>query len=295
MNIGEIHELTVQRIKPHGAYLAFAEDSNPEEDILLPRKELTDAMKPGSKVNVFIYRDSEDRLIATTKKPYILPGEIQNLTVKDTTKIGAFLDWGLEKDLFLPFAEQIGKPKKGEKVLVRLYTDKSNRLCASQKVSAALEKVSDYQKNDWVKGRIIGRHPKIGAFIAVDDRYEALLPAKNIYRALEPGAEMEFRVQQIQEDGRMLLSLKEQTAVAMDADAEIILEELKNNKGFLPFNDQSDPKAIQEVFAMSKSSFKRAVGRLLKQEKIRFSKGGIALNHKGGQDGRKQNRSRGRR
>lgn len=292
MNVGEKQELIVQRIKPHGAYLAPEPESNPEEDVLLPRKEVKDFMKPGTTVEVFVYRDSEDRLIATTKTPHILPGEIKQLRVKDTTKIGAFLDWGLEKDLLLPFAEQIGKPKKGEQVLVRLYTDKSDRLCASQKITPALKKTSDYQKNDWVKGRIIGRHPKIGAFVAVDDAYEALLPAKNIYRALEPGSVMEFRVQQIQEDGRMVLSLKEQTSVAMDTDGELILDELRNNNGFLPFNDKTDAQVIQDVFAMSKSSFKRAVGRLLKKEEIRFSKGGIALNQKGGQHGRKQSARR---
>lgn len=286
IEIGQWQNLTIDRIKPHGAYLRGPEsDGNFDNDVLLPRKEVLDEWKPGSEIRVFVYRDSDDRLIATTRKPLITMDTLAVLVVKEVTKIGAFLDWGLEKDLLLPFSEQIGKPKKGQSVLVRLYLDKSDRLCASQKLSGHLLKQSPYKVDDWVEGRIIGRHPKIGAFVAVDDKYESLLPLKNIYRALEPASVMRFRVQQVAEDGRMVLSLRDRKDVAMDSDAIHILEKLELNHGFLPFDDETDPTVIQVELGMSKSAYKRAIGRLLKQGRIRFGRGGILLNRKGGQGG----------
>lgn len=295
--IGIEQDLVVDRMKPHGAYLTVAEgEHDAEQDVLLPRKEVDKNMKPGDTVHVFVYRDSDDRKIATKTLPKLQLGETGVLKVKDVTKIGAFLDWGLEKDILLPFAEQNTRLHRGQEVFVRLYLDKSDRLAASQKMQGALETDAPYQVNDWVEGRVIGRHPKIGAFVAVDDRYEALLPEKNIYRAIEPMSVMKFRVQQVREDGKLVLSLRDRAVAMMDTDSEQIQEALEKAGGFLPVDDTTDPDTIRETFGMSKASFKRAIGRLLKHEQIRFARGGIVQNKKGGPRGtRRQSDRKGRR
>lgn len=295
--IGVWQELKVDRIKSHGAYLTLQQGTENEDmDVLLPKKEVGARMKPGDTVMAFVYRDSDERKIATLRKPKIVVGEAAVLQVKDITRIGAFLDWGLEKDLLLPFAEQNGKVKKGQEVFVRLYVDKSDRLAASQKMQGFLQADSPYHVDDWVEGRVIGRHPKIGAFVAVDDKYEALLPEKNIYRALEPMTALRFRVQRVQEDGRLILSLRDRAEAMMDTDAEQIRNALKEANGFLPVDDNTDPDTIRNAFGMSKSAFKRALGRLLKSGEIRFARGGIRINNKeGGPRGRRQNYRKGRR
>lgn len=288
IEIGKKQQLVIDRIKPHGAYLVDPQDEGEGQDVLLPRKEIQEFWKPGSVVDVFVYRDSDDRLIATTRTPHLTMGEFAVLTVKDVTKIGAFLDWGLEKDILLPYAEQVDKPQKGNKVLVRLYVDKSGRLAASQKLGGHLQQNSPYKVNDWVEGRAISNHPKIGIFVAVEDKYEALLPLRNKYCAIEPGSVMKFRVQHVDDEGRLVLSLKDRKEVELDSDATRILEKIDEHGGFLPFNDDTDPKLIQQEFLISKSAFKRAVGRLLKQDKIRFIRGGIARTNKGGNRGRRR-------
>lgn len=295
--IGTMQELVIERLKPHGAYLTLPEGGNDaDQDVLLPRKEVKPSMKPGDPITAFVYRDSDDRKIATMQKPKITLGERAVLRVKEITKIGAFLDWGLEKDLLLPFAEQNTRLRKGQEVFVRLYVDKSDRLAASQKMQGQLETGSPYQANDWVEGRIIGRHPKIGAFVAVEDRYEALLPERNIYRALEPLSVMKLRVQSVREDGRLVLSLRDRAEAMMDTDSEQILETLREAGGYLPVDDTTAPDLIRQEFGMSKASFKRAIGRLLKNGHIRFARGGIAENKKGGPGGtRRQNHRTGRR
>lgn len=271
---GTKETLVIARIKPHGAYLV--REAEPEEEsVLLPRKELADDKQPGDSLDVFLYRDSDDRLIATLREPKITLNRLAVLKVKELTKIGAFLDWGLEKDLFLPHAEQTEKLAVGQQVLVRMYLDKSNRLCASQRMRGHLETKSPYEVNDWVNGRILHRHPKHGAFVAVEDRYEGLVPAHDLYRALEPGEVVRMRIRQILDDGRLVLSLQDKHHAVMDADAQIILDELEKAGGYLPLDDTTDPKVIHEVLSMSKSAFKRAVGRLLKQDEIKFAKGGI--------------------
>lgn len=295
--IGLRQNLRIDRLKPHGAYLTHPEEAQEDsQDVLLPRKELKESMKPGDLLDVFVYRDSDDRRIATLRQPKIQIGTPAVLRVKEVTKIGAFLDWGLEKDLLLPFAEQNTRLHKGQEVFVRLYIDKSDRLAASQKMQGALQTHPPYQINDWVEGRVISRHPKIGAFIAVDDIYEALLPERNIYRALEPLAVMKFRVQQVREDGRLVLSLRDRAVAVMDTDSELIREALERAGGYLPVDDTTHPDLIRQEFGISKASFKRAVGRLLKQGEIRFTRGGIAATKKGGHSGtRRQNHRTGRR
>ena len=277
ISIGEIQKLKVKRSTSFGVYLTDLEGKNRNEEILLPKREVPKNLKAGDTIEVFIYRDSEDRLIATTRRPKITLGEVGLLRVKDITKIGAFLDWGLEKDLLLPFKEQTMKLIKGKKYLVGLYVDKSDRLCATMKIKDFLRTDSPYKENDWVKGTIYSINEDMGAFVAVDNKYHGMIPKKELIGVYAPGEEVELRVTKVREDGRLELSLRDKSYLQIDKDAERILEKAKEKGGFLPLNDNSSPEEIKKQLNMSKSSFKKAVGRLLKERKIRFEKKGIRL------------------
>ncbi len=277
ISIGEIQKLKVKRSTSFGVYLTDLEGKNRNEEILLPKREVPKNLKAGDTIEVFIYRDSEDRLIATTRRPKITLGEVGLLRVKDITKIGAFLDWGLEKDLLLPFKEQTMKLIKGKKYLVGLYVDKSDRLCATMKIKDFLRTDSPYKENDWVKGTIYSINEDMGAFVAVDNKYHGMIPKKELIGVYAPGEEVELRVTKVREDGRLELSLRDKSYLQIDKDAERILEKIKEKGGFLPLNDNSSPEEIKKQLNMSKSSFKKAVGRLLKERKIRFEKKGIRL------------------
>jgi predicted RNA-binding protein (virulence factor B family) len=275
--LGEIQKLKVKKSTSFGVYLTDLEGKNRNEEVLLPKKEVPKDLKVGDTVEVFIYRDSEDRLIATTRRPKVTLGEIGLLKVKDITKIGAFLDWGLEKDLFLPFKEQTMKLEKGKKYLVGLYIDKSDRLCATMKIRDFLRTDSPYKENDWVKGTIYSINEDMGAFVAVDNKYHGMIPKKELIGVYVPGEEVELRVTKVKEDGRLDLSLRDKSYLQIDKDAEKILEKAKERGGFLPLNDNSPPQEIKKQLNMSKSAFKKAVGRLLKEKKISFEKNGIKL------------------
>lgn len=166
MKLGEKQVLTVVKIVDFGVYLG-----NDEERVLLPKKQVPEGIEPGDPVEVFLYRDSSDRLIATTNEPKLTMGHLAVLEVADTGKMGAFLEWGLEKDLFLPFKEQTAKVQKGDKCLVALYVDKSGRLCATMKVYHMLRTDSPYQKDDQVKGIVYDRSDEFGVFVAVDHQF----------------------------------------------------------------------------------------------------------------------------
>ncbi len=273
IRLGEMQRLKVKRKTSVGAYL---EDKYGQE-VLLPSKEVSENMKVGYMIDVFIYRDSDDRLIATTKRPKIVLGEIGLLKVVDITKIGAFLDWGLEKDLFLPFKEQTMKLRKGNKYLVGLYIDKSERLCATMRIKRFLRTDSPYKQNDWVKGTIYSIDDKIGAFVAVDNKYEGLIPKKEMVGLYIPGDQLDLRVIKVKDDGKLDLSPKDKIYIQIDRDAEYILSKIKANGGVLPLNDDSSPELIRKELNMSKSAFKRAVGKLLKEGKIKFGDKGIKL------------------
>lgn len=234
-------------------------------------------MEPGDPVEVFLYKDSGDRLIATTREPKIMMGQMAVLDVVDVTKVGAFLDWGLEKDLFLPFKQQTAKVKKGDQCLVSLYIDKSGRLCATMKVYPLLRTDSPYKKDDKVSGIIYDTSNNFGVFVAVDDKYSALIPKKDVTHELRVGSRVEARVTGVKEDGKLDLSLREKIPEQMDKDAQDILKAIHTYGGELPFTDKADPEKIREEFGMSKAAFKRAVGRLLKQGKVRILENGIRL------------------
>lgn len=220
MKLGEKQVLTVVKIVDFGVYLG-----NDEERVLLPKKQVRKELNRGS-VEVFLYRDSSDRLIATTNEPKLTMGHLAVLEVADTGKMGAFLDWGLEKDLFLPFKEQTAKVQKGDKCLVALYVDKSGRLCATMKVYHMLRTDSPYQKDDQVKGIVYDRSDEFGVFVAVDHQFSARIPKKDVFGKIRIGDEIEARVTNVKEDGKLDLSVRGKIPQQMDADAELILKRI---------------------------------------------------------------------
>lgn len=265
MKLGEKQVLTVVKIVDFGVYLG-----NDEERVLLPKKQVPEGIEPGDPVEVFLYRDSSDRLIATTNEPKLTMGHLAVLEVADTGKMGAFLDWGLEKDLFLPFKEQTAKVQKGDKCLVALYVDKSGRLCATMKVYHMLRTDSPYQKDDQVKGIVYDRSDEFGVFVAVDHQFSARIPKKDVFGKIRIGDEIEARVTNVKEDGKLDLSVRGKIPQQMDADAELILKRIQSYDGVLPFNDKADPDTIKAEFGMSKAAFKRAVGGLLKENRVKI-------------------------
>ena len=263
MRLGEKQVLTVVKIVDFGVYLG-----SDEERVLLPKKQVPEGIDVGDPVEVFLYKDSSDRMIATTKEPKITIGKLAVLEVADVGRIGAFLDWGLEKDLLLPFKEQTVKVEKGDRCLVSLYVDKSGRLCATMRVHPLLKTDSPYKKDDMVTGTVYGISREFGVFVAVDDLYSALIPRREVYGRMYIGQQVEARVAGVKPDGKLDLSVRGKIPEQMDADAGQIMEQIRKNGGFLPFTDKAEPERIKAEFGMSKAAFKRAVGRLLKQGRI---------------------------
>lgn len=279
IKLGEIQTLQVVKKTEFGVYLNVPGASDTEK-VLLPKNQVEPDTKLGDELEVFIYRDSDDRLIATTTHPPLTLGKIAMLKVIEVGNIGAFLDWGLAKDLLLPFKEQTRRVCTGEEVLVSLYIDKSNRLCGTMKVYHYLNNSSPYQKDDKVIGTVYELNSEFGAFVAVDNMYAALIPNKELYRDLKPGDSVEARVTNVREDGRLDLSIREKSYIQIDFDAQTILDRLSSNGGHLDLNDKSDPKEIKREFNLSKNAFKRAIGRLLKNGDITLLEEGISLSNK---------------
>ena len=273
LRLGEIQKLEIVKKVEFGVYLA--ESEREEERVLLPIKQVPAGANIGDVMEVFLYKDSKDRMIATTKRPKLILGEVALLNVAQVGKIGAFLDWGLEKDLLLPFKQQRGRVREGDQVLVSLYVDKSERLCATMNVYESLLAGSSYQKEDRVTGRVYEISNNFGAFVAVDDKYSALIPKKELFGEVELGQVISARVIKVQEDGRLLLSIRDKAYLQIDKDAEKILSLLDSYEGSLPFTDKSAPEVITHETGMSKNEFKRAVGHLLKEKKIQIGEKSI--------------------
>ncbi len=273
IELGVSQVLEVKREVSIGVYLG-----DDEMDILLPNNQLVDQeIKTGDKIEVFVYKDSEDRFIATRKTPYIQKNELAVLEVLETTNIGAFLDWGLEKDLFLPFKEQTIKVEIGKKYLVAMYVDKSERLCATMNIGAYLSEYSEYNKDDEVRGTIYDIKREIGVFVAVDNEVFGLIPRNEYFEKYKIGEEVLCRVVRVREDGKLDLSPRKKAYQQMDEDAEMILEFIKNSGGEIEYGDHSSPEQIKKKFQISKKAFKRAVGRLLKNNLVEKSAKGLKL------------------
>ncbi|MCD7819351.1 MAG: S1-like domain-containing RNA-binding protein [Lachnospiraceae bacterium] len=283
LRTGEKQELTVVKEVTFGVYLADVPEvteekrsdsrsgraySDVQEKVLLPKKEVPEGTGMGDRLQVFLYRDSQDRLIATCREPMLTVGKLAVLKVKEVSRIGAFLDWGLEKDLLLPFHEQTAKVHQGEECLVALYVDKSGRLCATMRVYPYLYHNSPYQPNDDVSGRVYELSDNFGTFVAVDDKYSGLIPRREGVTGLKVGDRIRARVSGVKEDGKLDLSIREKAYLQIDEDAEMVMDVIEEYAGVLPFDDRVDPEIIRREFGLSKNAFKRAVGRLLKQGRI---------------------------
>lgn len=276
MKLGEKQILTIVKLVDFGAYLA--ENQSDEQRVLLPAKQVPEGSRLHDKLEVFLYKDSKDRMIATTREPKLTIGSFALLKVAQVTKIGAFLEWGLEKDLFLPYKEQLRKVREGEEVLVTLYIDKSSRLCATMKgLYPLLATDSPYQKDDAVTGRIYEFSQNFGTFVAVDDKYSALIPPFEDTSTRKIGDLIQAKVTNVKEDGKLDLTIREKAYVQMNADAEEVLKLIGEYGGVLPFNDKASPEIIKREAHMSKNAFKRAVGHLYKERLIEFTEKGIRL------------------
>ena len=281
LRMGEKQTLIVEKSVPMGVYLkekkSSEETSGNEEHVLLPRTQVPEKAEVGDEVEVFLYKDSEDRPIATRKEPKLTLHEVGYLTVKDVGRIGAFLDWGLDKDLLLPFHEQPRdqRVQKGQSILCAVYLDKSGRLAATMNVYPWLSQNSPYHKGDEVHGTVYETSENFGRFVAVDDKYSGLIPKKELVRELKVGDKVTARVRQVRPDGKLDLTLREPIADQMNTDAQIIWKSMQENGGSLPFTDKADPELIRSKMQMSKAQFKRAVGHLLKEGKISIEEDGI--------------------
>ena len=273
MKLGKIQTLRIVRFRDFGAYLAES-DAPDAESVLLPKKQLPEGAKEGDELTVFLYKDSAGRPIATTKKPLLTVGETGKLTIREITQIGAFLDIGLERDVLLPFREREGEIKPGQSVLAALYVDHSGRLAATMRVYPYLRAAESYRADDVVQGTVYEIRD-MGVFVAVDDRYFGLIPRSEVYEHFSIGQEISARVMRVREDGKLDLSPRKKSFQQMGDDAARIMEALAAAGGTLPYGDGSDPEKIREVFGISKSAFKRALGRLLREGKILLTAEGI--------------------
>ncbi len=270
IELGKSQKLQVVRNTRIGLYMNTKSDKS-KDDILLPKNQVPQDVQVGDEIEVFVYKDSEDRMICTMKKPKITLGELALLQVVQTTNIGAFLDWGLEKDLFLPFREQVGNVEKGESYLVALYIDSSNRLCATMNIYNLLISESPYKENDRVSGTVYSISKELGAFVAVDNKYQGLIPNKELYGNCKEGDSVNVRIKKVRQDGKLELSLRNEAYNEIESDAQKIMDMFKLSDGTISLNDKSSPEAIKAQMNMSKAAFKRAVGRLLKEGAIKIT------------------------
>ena len=276
MIFGKKQTLVMIKRVEFGIYLAETMKDT-ENKVLLPKKQVPADMEVGDPIDVFLYKDSNDRPIATVKESKLTLGQTARLRVVSVGKVGAFLDWGLEKDLFLPYREQTTQVKAGDEVIAALYLDKSERLCATMKVYPYLQKESPYQKDDVVTGMVYEISHNFGAFVAVDDKYSALIPKKELYGELHVLQQISARVTGVKEDGKLDLGIRQKAHLQMSEDADKVLALLREKKGFLPLHDKSSPEQIRETVGMSKNEFKRAIGRLYKEHLITLESDGIRL------------------
>ncbi|MCI8455326.1 MAG: S1 RNA-binding domain-containing protein [Lachnospiraceae bacterium] len=279
LEIGTLQTLQVIKEREFGVYLAEPAVAGTEQEkgVLLPQKQVPAGTKLGDRLEVFLYRDSEDRMIATTTVPKVTLGNTAVLEVKEVSKIGAFLDMGLEKDLLLPFKEQTHPVRKGERCLIALYLDKSRRLAATMRVYPYLKNTPPYQAGDEVNGFVFEVNEANGAFVAVDAMYYGLLPRREQYAGFKVGQEVRVRVEKVRADGKLDLTSRGRAYSEIDSDAAHILQVIEEFDGCLPFNDKASPEVIAREFRLSKNAFKRAVGRLLKEGKIEITDKNIKI------------------
>lgn len=273
IKIGKRQKMIVDRFTSVGAYLTEVEKEGEELEnisILLPNNELEEReLQEGDEVEVLIYMDSEDRPVATFRKTEALVGTLAKLEVTDVNpKLGAFMDWGLKKELLLPRGQQEIPVEVGKKYLVGIYEDSKGRLSATMKIYKFLLPSTSIKKNDIVSGTVYRIEPNIGVFVAVEDRYFGLIPKIEYFKDYKVGDEIEARVIRVREDGKIDLTPRERAYIQIDEDAELILGKMRLLGDSFGFTDKSSPEEIIDYFNMSKKAFKRAMGNLLKNGKV---------------------------
>lgn len=273
ITIGAYNNLKVKKTADFGVFL-----DGGDQEILLPKRYVPAGAKPGDELEVFLYHDSENRLIATTERPKGIVGDIVNLTAVDATDQGAFLDWGLMKDLFVPKSQQLTRMHKGQDYLVKIYIDNlSGRI-------AATEKIDPYLSNDQLTVKemdqvdlIIYRRTDIGFVVIINQQHTGLLHFNEVFRPIDIGDRLQGFVKKIKEGNKIDVVLGQAGYKKVEDESEKILRLLRENNGYLPYHDKSDPEEIYSFFGMSKKTFKMTTGALYKQQKIAFTKTGIQL------------------
>lgn len=268
IKIGEFNKLKIVRKASFGYYLD-AGTGNTSDDILLPNNSALGAeINIGDEVEAFIYRDSSDRLIATLKKPLAKVGDIAYLKVVSTTKIGSFIDFGLERDILVPFKERLYPLQNDKYYLFYIYLDNTKRIAATTNIDNYLESPSDYQVGDTVKGTVYGFQTNESAMVAVDNKYRGVILKNEYFTEINHGDVLELHVIKIYEDGKLGLTPRKPAKIEVENLEETILENLKANNGFMPYNDKTSPEEIYEVFHVSKKHFKNSLGGLMKKDLI---------------------------
>ncbi|MEN9941776.1 MAG: hypothetical protein RLZZ321_663 [Bacteroidota bacterium] len=274
MQLGKINQLTIQRFAPPGAYLVDAQ----ENEVLLPNKYLDPEWSEGSEVDVFVMKDSSDRIVAITETPYILLGDFAYLEVVEINPYGAFVDWGLDKDLFVPFAEQRHALQIGEKYMFTLMYDyDTDRLFGSMKLKKNLVPCQDKNLEGQEVTIMIADEGKLGRNVIVENRYEGLIYKNHVTKILNEGEVMTAFIASVREDGKLDITLEVINDSRYDAAEQKILELLKAHDGFLYVHDKSEPDEIKAILGMSKKTFKQAVGKLYKHRRITLEANGIRL------------------
>ena len=271
---GKYNTLSIIKIVDFGVYL----DGGDLGEILLPMKWVPEGCKPDDEIEVFLYFDSEDRLIATTMKPIAVVGEFALLTAKAVNEIGAFLDWGLEKDLLVPYREQNAKMVEGRSYLVYIYSDpQGGRIAASARLERFINlEPADYKPLQEVE-LLLWRTTDIGYMAIINNKHEGMLYASDVFEDLERGQRVKGYVTKVREDGKIDLNLTKPGYDKIDEMAERILELLRDNKGYMDLNDKSPAEEIYLMCGMSKKNFKKSIGALYKQKLIDIEEGGIRL------------------
>lgn len=275
INLGEYNSLVVLRRAEQGLYLG--DDSG--ETVLIPNKYIPEGTQIGNTLEVFIYNDSEDRIIATTLTPRVTLHKFACLEVASVTRYGAFLDWGLPKDIFVPFSEQTQKLSTGQKVIAYLYLDRTtNRLAASAKYNKFLEKERPELQEQQQVDLLIAETSDIGTNIIINERYRGILYSNEIFQKIQYGDRVKGYVKKIRGDNKIDVSLEKQGYAKVQSYEEKILGKLKENKGFLKLSDNSSPEEIAAALEMSKKTFKKSIGALYKKKAIQIKPNGISLN-----------------
>lgn len=277
INIGEINKIKVARKVDIGYYLD-AGTGNTSDDILLPNKSaLNNELETGEEIDAFVYRDSSDRIIATLKKPLSKIGEIAYLKVVSTTKIGCFIDFGLEKDILVPFKEQVYNLKNGNSYLFYIYLDRTDRIAATTYIEKYLGLAEQYKIGDFVSGTVYGFHSDKSAMVAVDNVYKGLILSNEYFNEIHEGDHLDLRVHKIYDDGKLGLTPRKATELEVPELQDNILEYLNNHDRFMAFNDKTTPEDIYKTFHVSKKHFKIALGGLMKEGLITQDKNGTKL------------------